>query len=61
MSTTQKKEWVRVSDAVARTTGRRWCSACQMDKPVEGFVKQGCRWRCAACMARSRAMNGGRK
>lgn len=30
-------------------TGKRWCSACQMTKPIEGGVKLPRMWRCKAC------------
>lgn len=44
-------ENARVTVAIAKNAGFRWCSACQMDKPAEGFKKRGCRWICAGCQA----------
>lgn len=53
-------ETARITEAIARNTGRRWCSSCQADKPIEGGQRQGCRWRCAACHARSKVLKKGR-
>jgi len=30
-------------------TGKRWCSACQMTKPIEGGLKTPNMWRCKRC------------
>lgn len=46
----------RITDAIAKNVGIRWCSTCQRDKPAEGFIKKGCRWICRDC--RTRRMNG---
>lgn len=50
----------RITDAIAKNVGIRWCSACSRDKPAEGFVKQGSRWRCADCQALSRRLRKAR-
>ena len=36
-------------------TGKRWCSACQMTKLVEGGVASARMWRCKACEAQRKA------
>lgn len=58
---TSAAETTRISAAIARNHGRRWCSACQTDKPAEGFVLRNNHWRCAHCAAMSRVYKGGRK
>lgn len=45
------QENTRITDAIAKNLGIRWCSGCNRDKSAAGFVKQGCRWRCADCHA----------
>lgn len=50
----------RVTDAIAKNLGVRWCSSCQRDKPADGFRKQGCRWRCADCQTIRRNLRKGR-
>lgn len=42
----------RVTDAIARNVGVRWCSSCNSDKPADGFIKLGCRWICPGCQVR---------
>lgn len=49
-------ENARVTDAIAKNVGIRWCSTCQSDKPAEGFRKQGCRWICAGCQAQRKQL-----
>lgn len=51
----------RITAAIARNVGIRWCSTCQMARPAEGFVKRGSRLRCAACDARAKQFMKGRK
>ena len=49
----------RVSNAIERNLGTRWCSSCQTDRPATGgkwsLDKLGKRrrWRCAACLHRA--------
>ena len=45
-------ENTRVTDAIAKNVGFRWCSTCNADKPAAGFIKKGCRWICAGCQVR---------
>lgn len=45
-------ENARVTDAIAKNVGIRWCTSCNSDKPAEGFKKQGVRWICAGCLQR---------
>jgi ribosomal protein L40E len=52
-------ENARVTDAVARNVGIRWCSSCNADKPAEGFIKKGCRWICAGCQLRRKTREPG--
>lgn len=61
-------ENARVSEAIARNVGIRWCTSCNSDKPAEGFKKIGVRWICAGCQVRRKSLmpgtwigNGGRK
>lgn len=54
-------ETTRVTEAIARNVGIRWCSTCQSDRPAAGFVRNGNRLRCAACAARTKLFKGNRK
>lgn len=45
-------ENARVTDAIAKNVGIRWCSSCNSDKPAEGFRKIGPRWICSGCQVR---------
>lgn len=53
-----ESDTVRITDAVARSMGTRWCSSCQSHQPADTgrwlLNKRGVRhmWRCAACTAR---------
>lgn len=38
-----------IANAEVKATGKRWCSTCQMTKPVEGGVKTPRMWRCKRC------------
>jgi hypothetical protein len=45
-------ECTRVTAAMAKNVGIRWCSSCQSDKPAEGFKLVGGgtrRWICGSC------------
>lgn len=48
------EENTRVTDAIARSTGKRWCSSCQMDRAADGFRKINSRWFCSDCQTRKR-------
>lgn len=49
-------ETTRVTEAIARNVGIRWCATCQRDKPAASFVKlNASRMVCADCMARRTA------
>jgi formylmethanofuran dehydrogenase subunit E len=48
-------ENTRVTDAIAKNIGIRWCSSCQHDKPEAGFKKMNGRWVCPGCQARRKA------
>lgn len=48
------QENTRVTDAIAKNVGIRWCSSCQMDKPEPGFKKISTRWVCPGCQLRRR-------
>jgi hypothetical protein len=61
-------ETTRVTAAIAKNVGFRWCSSCQADKPADGFRLIGGgtkRWICGGCVAgrkeRSFAHRGGGK
>jgi hypothetical protein len=45
----------RVTDAIAKNIGIRWCSSCNADRAAAGFKKIGARWVCAGCQVRRKA------
>lgn len=51
-------ENTRITDAIAKNVGIRYCSNCMRTKPAEGFVKVNSRWRCPACTAISKQIRG---
>lgn len=46
MTTTRE----RVANGEIIATGKRWCSACQSTKSIEGGVKTPRMWRCKSCV-----------
>lgn len=50
---TYSADSVRVTEAIARNVGIRWCSTCQRDKPADSFVRiNASRLVCADCYKR---------
>ncbi len=45
-------EITRITAAIAKNVGIRWCSTCQMDRAADGFKRINGRWICADCQAR---------
>ena len=53
---TYSADSVRVTDAIARNVGIRWCSTCQSDRPADTFVRLNAhRLVCADCYKRRTA------
>lgn len=56
-----ESDTARITDAIARSMGTRWCSSCQSHQPADAGTwvlnKRGVRqlWRCSGCVARRRS------